>query len=94
VHPRRQSPAARRAPRHPGRHGAGTVLYRRNFIQGGTFFFTVTLVDRRSSLLVDHIDALRRALRVTRHERPFAIDVIVILPDHLHAMFSLPAARC
>jgi putative transposase len=66
------------------------VLYRRNFIPGGTFFFTVTLADRRSSVLVDHIDALRKAFRMTRHERPFTIDAIVILPDHLHAIFTLP----
>jgi putative transposase len=67
------------------------VRYRRNFIPGGTYFFTVTLADRRSSVLVDHVDALRQAFRATRHERPFAIDAIVILPDHLHAIFTLPA---
>jgi putative transposase len=50
----------------------------------------VTLADRRSSVLVDHIDALRKAFRATRQERPFAIDAIVILPDHLHAIFTLP----
>jgi putative transposase len=66
------------------------VAYRRNFVAGGTFFFTVTLVDRRSSLLINHIASLRAAFRVTRKERPFSIDAIVILPDHLHAMFTLP----
>ena len=66
------------------------VRYRRNFVAGGTYFFTVTLADRRSSALVDHIGALRTAFRVARHERPFTIDAIVILPDHLHAIFTLP----
>lgn len=66
------------------------VNYRRNFIPGGTFFFTVTLADRRSRLLVDHVDLLRSALRTARQERPFAIDAVVILPDHLHAIFTLP----
>ena len=56
------------------------VRYRRNFVPGGTYFFTVTLFDRRSSLLVDRIDALRAAFRVARRERPFLIDAIVILP--------------
>jgi putative transposase len=68
------------------------VRYRRNFLAGGTFFFTVTLADRRSSALVDHVAVLRNAFRATRRERPFAIDAIVILPDHLHAILSLPTA--
>ena len=67
------------------------VNYRRNFLPGGTFFFTVTLADRRSNLLVDHIDKLRVALRTARRERPFAIDAVVILPEHLHAILTLPS---
>jgi putative transposase len=66
------------------------VRYRRSFVPGGTFFFTVTLADRRSSVLVKHVAALRAAFRDTRKERPFAIDAIVILPDHLHAILTLP----
>jgi REP-associated tyrosine transposase len=67
------------------------VRYRRNFLPGGTFFFTVALADRRSSVLVDYVDALRSAFRVTRQERPFSVDAIVILPEHLHAMLTLPS---
>jgi putative transposase len=66
------------------------VRYRRNFIPGGTYFFTVTLADRRSALLVEHIDTLRAAFRAGRRERPFVIDAIVVLPDHLHAILTLP----
>jgi putative transposase len=66
------------------------VGYRRNFVPGGVFFFTVTLADRCSKVLVDHIDLLRDALRSARQERPFNIDAIVILPDHLHAVLTLP----
>jgi len=66
------------------------VNYRRNFVPGGTFFFTVTLADRSSKVLVEHVDLLRNALRAARRERPFAIDAIVILPEHLHAIFTLP----
>jgi len=66
------------------------VRYRRNFIAGGTYFFTVTLADRTSSALVDHVNALRMALRIARRERPFTIDAIVILPEHLHAIWTLP----
>lgn len=46
------------------------VLYRRNFLPGGTYFFTVTLVDRRSKVLVENVGALRNAFRTTRMERP------------------------
>jgi putative transposase len=69
----------------------GMVRYRRNFIPGGTFFFTVTLANRRSTALVDHIGAVRSAFRAARRARPFSIDAIVILPDHLHAILTLPA---
>jgi putative transposase len=66
------------------------VGYRRNRLEGGTFFFTVTLADRRSTVLIDQIGALRTAFRDTRKERPFDIDAVVILPDHLHVMWTLP----
>jgi len=66
------------------------VRYRRNRVQGGTYFFTVTLMDRRSTALFDHIGTLRAAFRAARRERPYLIDAIVILPDHLHAIFTLP----
>jgi putative transposase len=67
------------------------VRYRRNVVQGGTYFFTVTLADRRSRVLVDHVDALRAAFRDVRARHPFAIDAIVVLPEHLHAVMTLPA---
>jgi putative transposase len=66
------------------------VGYRRNLVPGGTFFFTVVLEDRRSCLLIENIGSLRHAFRVTRAERPFKVDAIVILPDHLHAVMTLP----
>jgi putative transposase len=40
--------------------------YRRNRVPGGTFFFTVNLLDRSSDLLVTEIAALRRAVRQLR----------------------------
>lgn len=66
------------------------VQYRRNFIPGGTFFVTVTLEDRASSLLVEHVRLLRDAFRATRAKKPFTVDAIVILPDHLHTVMTLP----
>ncbi|MHC2250623.1 putative transposase [Bradyrhizobium embrapense] len=67
------------------------VHYRRNFLPGGTFFFTVTLEDRSSSLLVDNIELLRTAFRAARGKKPFTVDAIVILPEHLHAVMTLPS---
>jgi REP element-mobilizing transposase RayT len=64
--------------------------YRRNFIAGGSFFFTVNLAERRLRLLTEHIEELRAALRQTRRHHPFTIDAMVVLPDHLHAVWTLP----
>jgi putative transposase len=64
--------------------------YRRNRVAGGCYFFTVNLLDRRSDLLVTEIDALRGAVRETRRAKPFHIDAFVVLPDHLHCMWTLP----
>jgi REP element-mobilizing transposase RayT len=66
------------------------VLYRRNLIAGGTYFFTATLFDRASRDLTDNIEALRAAVRTTRKAHPFLIDAIVVLPDHLHVLMTLP----
>jgi putative transposase len=64
--------------------------YRRNFLAGGSFFFTVNLLDRRLRLLTEHIDQLRAAFRATRRRHLFTIEAIVVLPDHLHAVWTLP----
>ena len=64
--------------------------YIRAFIPGGTFFFTVTLLERRQRLLVDHVDLLRKVFDDARRRRPFSVDAIVILPEHLHCIWTLP----
>ncbi|HVC56360.1 MAG TPA: transposase [Stellaceae bacterium] len=64
--------------------------YRRNTVAGGTYFFTANLADRRSFLLIEKIELLRAAFRYTRERHPFTIDAIVVLPDHLHTVWTLP----
>lgn len=64
--------------------------YRRTWVPGGTYFFTVAIAERSKSLLVDRIDDLRDAFRAAHGARPFTIDAIVILPDHLHCLWTLP----
>jgi putative transposase len=64
--------------------------YRRAFVAGGCWFFTVNLFDRRRHLLTENIQALRAATRLTQTRHPFTIDAMVVLPDHLHAVWTLP----
>jgi putative transposase len=64
--------------------------YRRAKIEGGTFFFTVALADRTSDVLIRHIDRLRDIYRSVQERRPFETVAICILPDHLHAIWTLP----
>jgi putative transposase len=66
------------------------VHYRRHRVAGGTYFFTVTLADRRSRVLTDYVDVLRGVLRRVRAARPFEIVAMVVLPEHLHAVWTLP----
>jgi putative transposase len=64
--------------------------YVRSHTPGGTFFFTVALLERRSRLLVDRIEDLRVSFRKVQSRRPFVIEAIVVLPDHLHCLWTLP----
>lgn len=64
--------------------------YRRNRVSGGTYFFTVNLLERDKTLLTDHINKLRMAIYKTRQRMPFHIDAWVTLPDHLHCIWTLP----
>lgn len=65
--------------------------YRRAKVTDGTFFFTVTLADRTSDLLVKEIDRLRPIYADVAKQCPFETIAICILPDHLHAIWSLPS---
>ena len=62
------------------------VNYRRIRVPGGTYFFTVTLRDRRSDLLIESADLLQEVFRSVRQQHPFVIDAMVVLPDHLHPL--------
>ncbi len=64
--------------------------YRRNRVPGGCYFFTVNLRDRRSSLLLEQITLLRECIRASRAAAAFHIDAWVVLPDHMHCIWTLP----
>lgn len=65
--------------------------YRRAWQPGGTWFFTVNLTKRRGNrLLVERIEVLRAAFRRVRTRHPFRLEAVVVLPDHLHCVWTLP----
>ena len=64
--------------------------YRRNRVPGGTHFFTVNLLDRSSGMLVTEIERLREVVRDVLRRTPFHIDAWVVLPDHMHCIWTLP----
>jgi len=64
--------------------------YRRQSVPGATYFFTVTLADRQSGLLVEKNPLLRRAYAEACGRLPFETVAICVLPDHLHAIWTLP----
>jgi putative transposase len=65
--------------------------YRRAKTPGGTYFFTVNLADRDSDFLTRYIDDLRAALNHVKVTHPFSLVAMVVLPDHLHSIWRLPA---
>jgi putative transposase len=63
---------------------------RRRQVAGATYFFTVNLLDRKSRLLSERIGALRQAVARVRSLMPFYIDAWVVLPEHMHCLWTLP----
>ena len=65
--------------------------YRRAWCAGGTYFFTVNLLQRHhNDLLIRHIGLLRDVVRSVRSRHPFQIHGFVVLPEHLHCVIELP----
>ncbi|MBC7479694.1 MAG: transposase [Pseudorhodobacter sp.] len=64
--------------------------YRRIRHPGATVFLTINLIERGGDLLLRHIDLLRDVVRRTKADKPFAIDAWVVLPDHMHCLWTLP----
>lgn len=66
------------------------MQYRRSNVKGGTYFFTVNLANRKSTRLTDEVKRLGNAMRHVKRKYPFQLDAIVVLPEHLHALWTLP----
>ena len=68
------------------------MRYKRARVPGGTYFFTIVTHNRRKTLCSgENPRILRHAFDVIQARRPFTIDAIVLLPDHLHCLWTLPA---
>lgn len=66
--------------------------YRRSNVAGGTYFFTLVTHQRKPLLLHPPVRAaLREAIEYVRANRPFTVEAWVLLPDHLHCIWTLPA---
>jgi putative transposase len=71
------------------------MKYRRARAKGGTYFFTVVTHRRRRFLCEpENVFHLRESFRYVMERHPFVIDAIVLLPDHLHAIWTLPEGDC
>jgi len=65
--------------------------YRRAKTTGASYFFTVVSYRRRDILCDTRVrEALRKAIAEVRNKSPFTIDAWVLLPDHLHCIWTLP----
>jgi REP-associated tyrosine transposase len=73
----------------------GMSDYRRCYVPGGSYFFTV-VTERRAGILANDKarDCLREAIRHCRQQLPFRVDALVMLPDHIHAIWTLPIVDC
>lgn len=65
--------------------------YMRPRVPAATIFFTVALAQRGGDLLLREVDRLRGVVAQVRQHRPFQINAFVVLPDHIHAIWTLPA---
>ena len=66
------------------------MRYRRTYSKGAIYFFTLNLAQRDKTLLTDHIGHLRQVINQVKKRHPFILNAMVVLPDHLHAMWTLP----
>ncbi|WP_305888671.1 REP-associated tyrosine transposase [Methylomonas subterranea] len=64
--------------------------YRRHRLKGGCYFFKVNLAERNRTLLTDRIELLRVSFRNVKDQHPFNIDAMVVLPEHIHTIWTLP----
>ncbi|MDM8568472.1 transposase [Thiotrichales bacterium HSG1] len=67
------------------------MQYRRAYIQGSSYFFTLVTEQRRKLFIDDtNVYLLYQAFHHVMKKRPFTTDAIVVLPEHLHCIWTLP----
>ncbi len=86
----RRSALAKRNPTTDTTHPE-TMQYRRAYTPGAQYFFTLVTENRRKIFTNDAtINTLRQAFRNVMTKRPFIIDAAVIMPEHIHCIWTLP----
>jgi putative transposase len=65
------------------------TAYRRYRVKGGCYFFTAALAEQWGSLLTENLEGLRAAFREVKQVHQFTMEAVVILPDHLHCIWTL-----
>ena len=76
-------------------HSCSMSNYHRMWVPGGTYFFTINLLQRnKNNLLVRHIRLLRECVEKEKVRRPFKVIAWVILPEHMHWLWKLPENDC
>ena len=69
--------------------------YRRSLEKGGVYFFTLVTNQRQPILTIENnVQRLRNAFKYEKQKRPFNMEAIVILPDHIHCLWRLPEDDC
>ena len=66
------------------------MQYKRVKLAGQSYFFTVNLENRSTQLLTDNIQLLPNAVRDVKRKHRFTIDAMVVLPQHLHCIWTMP----
>lgn len=66
------------------------MRYHRANTPGATYFFTLNAANRKGQVLLDHVDHLRQSFRQVRARHPFVLEAVVVLPEHLHMLMTLP----
>ena len=69
--------------------------YRRNYVPGGTYFFTLVTFKRRKHFNASNkLDHLYSTIRRVQRSKPFELLAYCLLPDHIHLLMTLPENDC
>ena len=62
--------------------------YKRVYIDNHLYFITAVIGNRKLTLLTDHIDNFKQAIRISKQHYNYELYAIVIMPDHFHMIIN------